>query len=186
MSKATIRLMTAAELERIAEIDRAEHITQQYTCPDGRLTLVDVDIRAQRWPETGEHSVAQRIAEWTSELESGGVLLGAFDGPAFVGIAIYDPPATNPAGTLPDDVAYLSVLYVTRTHRRTGLGRVLVDDVAQRAQSDGATRLYVSATPTRATVDFYLARGFEPLVTPNERLFAQEPDDVHMERVLIR
>jgi hypothetical protein len=49
------------------------------------------------------------------------------------------------------------------------------------ARADGARRLYVSATPTRATVDFYLRQGFEPLVVPNEKLFALEPDDIHME-----
>jgi hypothetical protein len=44
--------------------------------------------------------------------------------------------------------------------------------------------LYVSATPTRGTVDFYVSQGFTPLATPDERLFALEPEDIHMERVL--
>src|SRR5437763_5629078 len=42
-------------------------------------------------------------------------------------------------------------------------------------------RLYVSATPTRGTVDFYMSCGFEPLVTPDPELFALEPDDIHLD-----
>ena len=33
-----------------------------------------------------------------------------------------------------------------------------------------------------AAVDItYAKQGFEPVATPNERLFALEPDDIHME-----
>jgi ribosomal protein S18 acetylase RimI-like enzyme len=70
---------------------------------------------------------------------------------------------------------------VTRTYRRKGIACALTNEVVQRARADGARRLYVSATPTRATVEFYMKQGFEPLAAPNERLFVLEPDDIHME-----
>jgi predicted N-acetyltransferase YhbS len=70
---------------------------------------------------------------------------------------------------------------VTRTHRRSGIGCELTNEVVRLARAEGAGRVYVSATPTRATVDFYMKRGFEPVATPNETLFALEPDDIHME-----
>ena len=57
-------------------------------------------------------------------------------------------------------------------------------EIVRLARADGAKRLYVSATPTRATVDFYSKRGFEPLAQPNERLLALEPEDIHMAMAL--
>ena len=165
--------MAADELGRIAEIDRSERITQQYRQRDGALELIEVDIDAPRWGEPGEHKVEHRIESWRPLLDDG-VLIGAFDGDRLVGFAIYLP-------SIEEGLAQLAVLHVTRTHRRFGVGRQLSDDVLRRAREDGAERLYVSATPTRSTVDFYMAQGFEPLEIPNERLYALEPDDIHME-----
>ncbi|HUI25013.1 MAG TPA: GNAT family N-acetyltransferase [Candidatus Kryptonia bacterium] len=169
--------MTVSGLDRIAEIDRSEYITQQYKSRGGLLELIDVDIRAPRWGEPGEHTVQHYVESWKPLLEAGGVLLGAFDGDRLVGFAIYQPSVS-------EGLANLTVLYVTRTHRRKGIGCELTNEVVRLARAEGAQRLYVSATPTRATVDFYMKQGFEPLATPNERLFALEPDDIHMELTL--
>ena len=174
----TVRQMDASELDRIGEIDRSERITQQYKSRAGALELIDVDIHAPRWGEPGEHTVQQLIDSWKPLLEAGGVLLGAFDGDHFVGFAIYDP------SSLSEGLANFAVLHVTRTYRRKGVGCRLTHEVVRMARADGAQRLYVSATPTRATVDFYMKQGFEPLATPNERFYALEPSDIHMERRL--
>ncbi len=173
----TLRPMAVDELSRIAEIDRSERITQQYRQRGGALELVEVDIDAPRWGEPGEHPVEHRIESWRQLLDDDGVLLGAFDGDQLVGFAIYLP-------FIEEGLAQLAVLHVTRTHRRFGVGRHLSDEVLRRAREDGAERLYVSATPTRSTVDFYRAQGFEPLEIPNDRLYALEPDDIHMEMTL--
>ena len=101
-------------------------------------------------------------------------MLGAFDGDRLVGFAIYQP-------SLSEALANFAVLHVTRTYRRKGIAWALTNEVVRLARADGARRLYVSATPTRAIVDFYRKQGFEPLATPDERLFALEPDDIHME-----
>lgn len=170
----TTRRMAVSELDRIAEIDRSEYITQQYKARGGVLELIDVDIRAPRWGEPGEHTVQHKVESWKPLFEAGGVLLGAFDGDRLVGFAIYQ-------ASVSEGLANLAVLHVTRTHRHGGIGCELTNQVVRLARADGAQRLYVSATPTRATVDFYMKQGFEPLATPNERLFALEPDDIHME-----
>lgn len=173
----TVRPMAVDELGRIAELDRSERITQQYRQHDGALELIEVDIDAPRWGAPGEHPVRHYLESWRPLLDDGGVLLGAFDGDRLVGFAIYVP-------SIEERLAQLAVLHVTRTHRRYGVGRRLSDEVVRRARQDGAKRLYVSATPTRSTVDFYTAQGFEPLEIPNERLYALEPDDIHMELIL--
>lgn len=56
--------------------------------------------------------------------------------------------------------------------------------MARLARADGAERIYVSATPTRGTVDFYRSNDFVVVATPNERLFAMEPHDIHMDRAV--
>ncbi|MFN7573408.1 MAG: GNAT family N-acetyltransferase [Betaproteobacteria bacterium] len=172
-----IRQMALAELGRIGEIDRSERITQQYKRHGGILELIDVDIDAPRWGGPGAWTVQQYVDSWKPVLDGGGVLLGAFDGDRLVGFAIYAP-------LLSGRLANLAALYVSRSYRRKGIARGLTDEVVSLARADGASRLYVSATPTRGTVDFYLEQGFEALVTPDARMLALEPDDVHMERTL--
>ena len=173
----SVRGMAIAELGRIAEIDRSEEIEQQYRSRSGVLHLVDVSIHAPRWGEPGEAPVERYVASWRRQLERGGVLLGAFDGDRLLGVALYDRSSV-------DEPARLAELYVTREHRGEGIGRALIEEIGRLARADGAKRLYVSATPTRATVDFYLKRGFEPLANPNERLLALEPEDIHMAMAL--
>jgi GNAT superfamily N-acetyltransferase len=173
----TIRRMVNSELDRIAEIDRSERIAQQYKSCGGVLELIDVDIDAPRWGEPGAGTVQSYVESWKPLLDAGGVLLGAFDGDRLVGFAIYQPSVS-------EGLANFAVLHVTRTYRRQGVGCELTNEVVRLARGQGAQRLYVSATPTRATVDFYMKQGFEPLATPNERLFALEPDDIHLERRL--
>jgi GNAT superfamily N-acetyltransferase len=169
--------MMSSELGRIHEIDRSEHVTQQYKWREGSLELIDVDIRAPRWGEPGEHTVQHYHDSWKPTLDEGGVLLGVFENDRLAGFGIYDPGLSG-------GPPRLAALYVSRPHRGLGIGCALTDEVVRVARAGGARRLYVSATPTRGTVDFYLARGFKPLVTPDERLFALEPDDIHMEMTL--
>jgi GNAT superfamily N-acetyltransferase len=171
--------MAPAELERIAEIDRSEHITRQYSYRGGVLESREVDIRATPWDPTGagEHSVQANLAAWRPILERGGTLLGAFEADVLAGVAIYRP-------RISEDMGDLAVLHVSRTYRRRGVGSLLTEEVARLARADGARRLYVSATPTAATVDFYRSHGFAPTDEPDQALFALEPADIHMIREL--
>ena len=75
----TVREMAITELIRIAEIDRSEHITEQYKSRKGVLELIDVDIRARRWGEPGARPLQEYVDAWRPLVERGGVLLGAFD-----------------------------------------------------------------------------------------------------------
>lgn len=148
-----VRVMAISELDRIGEIDRSERITHRYKASGAILELVDVDIDAPRWGEPGEGPVQHYVDSWRPVLEAGGTLLGAFDDGQLAGFAIYNP-------ALSEAVAQFTALYVTRDHRRKGLGRRLTEEVKRLARADGAESLYVSATPTRGTVDFYMRCGF--------------------------
>lgn len=171
----TIRHMEAAELHRIGEIDRSEHVTREYRYRRGVLEPRSVDVTIPAWSRSGdhEHGVPARIAAWKPILDRDGTLVGAFAADVLAGFAIYEP-------RLAEGMAGLSALYVSRSHRRRGIGTRLTREVARLARADGARRLYVSATPSAPTVEFYRRQGFEPTDEPDERLFALEPDDVHM------
>ena len=62
------------------------------------------------------------------------------------------------------DQMQLAYLYVSRAYRGRGVGTKLFEAVLPFAREAGARALYVSATPTENTVDFYLNRGC--LLTP--------------------
>ncbi len=171
--------MAASELDRIGEVDRTEHVTREYSYRRGLLECRVVDVRAPRWSPDGDHarSVRGQIGAWRPILERGGVLVGAFDADALVGFAIYRPD-------LAEGTANLAALYVSLEWRHAGVGSRLTEEVARLARADGARRLYVSATPSVPTVDFYSSRGFRPTDEPDAALFALEPDDIHMIRDL--
>ena len=170
-----IRHMAASELHRIAEIDRSEHVTQEYSYRRGSLVSRTVEVRVPTWSRLGdhEHSVQGKVGAWQPILDRGGALLGAFDSNTLVGFAIYQPH-------LAEGMANLSALHVSKSYRRKGIASLLAGEVARLARADGARRLYVSATPSGAAVEFYRSRGFEPTDSPNTRLFALEPHDIHM------
>jgi GNAT superfamily N-acetyltransferase len=171
--------MAAAELERLGEIDRSEHVTREYSYRGGSLKARTVDIRVPTWAPTGdhEHSVESRVEAWRPLVERGGTLLGAFDVGCLIGIAVYRPG-------LAEDMANLAVLHVSRSRRRKGVASRLTEEVARLARADGARRLYVSATPSGPTIEFYRSCGFAPTDEPHAALFALEPEDIHMIRVL--
>jgi len=171
----TIRHMASSELDRIAEIDRSEHVTQEYSYRSGSLEERNVDVRVPTWFRSGnhEHSVQGNVNAWQPILDRGGTLVGAFDGDILVGFAIYQ-------SHLEEGMANFSVLHVSRNYRRRGIGSLLAGEVARLARADGARRLYVSATPSGSAVEFYRSHGFEPTDEQNEALFALEPHDIHM------
>ena len=56
----------------------------------------------------------------------------------------------------------------------------LWDECVRLARGSGATQMYVSATPTRSAVGFYLSRGCRLAQPVHARLFEEEPEDIHL------
>jgi GNAT superfamily N-acetyltransferase len=169
----SLRELQREECGLIAHIDRAETIDAQYVLVDGALELRTCDIEVEGWyPEELEDAVPRLVAL----LDEGGMVLGAWDGDAFVGLASLD---TRPVG---DDmaIAKMDMLYISRSHRGRGIGGQLTSTLSHHARQHSATSLYISATPTRNTVDAYLAMGAVVAVTPDPALFALEPYDIHL------
>lgn len=167
--------MKNSEISRIGEIDCSEHATSDYLYRDGKLERREVDWHVPRWSTDGhpERSVQSRIKAWKPLLDKGGTMLGVFDQDKLVGFVIYRPDLT-------EDTAQLAVLYVSNGYRGRGIGSALTEKVIEMAITDGAWKLYVSATPSVPTVDFYRNRGFKLAEKVNKELYELEPEDIHM------
>jgi ribosomal protein S18 acetylase RimI-like enzyme len=168
-------------IARIGEVDRSEHVTRAYVYQDGGLLLEEVDWRVPPWfvEGRGSHSVQGNIDDWAPLLERDGVMLGALDEGRLVGFAIYRPH-------LEEGMGQLAVLHVDCAHRGQGIGRALTEQIVHLSQAHGERRLYVSATPSAPTVEFYRSCGFDLAEEVHPALFALEPEDVHLIRELDR
>lgn len=104
-------------------------------------------------------------------------VLGAFESDTLLGLAVVDPSFEPRMG-------WLAFLYVTAPARRRGAATALWAAATGLARAAGAQRLYVSATPTGAAVGFYLRQGCQPADPVHPVLWAEEPEDIHLVRLL--
>lgn len=92
-------------------------------------------------------------------------------------MAAVDPRPRGAAGEL----VQLEFFHVSRPYRKAGLGSALFERAKAAAVAFGAQGLYISATPSENTVNFYMAKGCVLSPRPDPELFALEPEDIHFE-----
>ena len=102
---------------------------------------------------------------------------GAFDNERLVAVAILDSRFIGN----PEDQLQLKFLHVSRSFRKQGLGSKLFELAKLAARQKGAKRLYISATRSENTVNFYMRLGCTLVKEPDPELFALEPVDIHLE-----
>jgi len=78
----------------------------------------------------------------------------------------------------------LAFLHVSRPYRRQGAAQALWNAATDIAVANGATSIYVSATPTGSAIGFYLRQGCRLARPVHPDLFAAEPEDIHLVRSL--
>lgn len=169
----TYREITIDEIyQHILEVDVSEHGELIYLWQDGELvTQPLVWDRPPRTAETWQEN-------WASVLPLPGVKAwGAFEDEVMVGIIVYRPYLTN-------DMAQLDALFVDRHHRQQGIASHLTWLLERQAIEDGHKRLYVSATESKSAVNFYISQGFIPTQDVQPELYALEPNDIHMIKIL--
>lgn len=79
------------------------------------------------------------------------------------------------------DQLQLKLLQVSRAYRNHGLGTKLFETARSTARARGAKRLYISASASENTVNFYLRLGWTLAVAPDPELLVLEPEDIHLE-----
>src|SRR5215211_7107577 len=155
-------------------IDRSEFIENIYRLQDGNLVLEPHNFQANGWPPGKPETDGP---EFERCFERGGIFHAMFDGTRLVGVAIVDPKRHG----VGSDLVQLKFLHVGHGYRGQGTGASLFQRAVETSRAVGAAGLYVSATPSQNTVDFYMRRGCRLLGTPDPELFALEPEDVHLE-----
>jgi predicted N-acetyltransferase YhbS len=170
----TYRELQRDEIELIWIIDRREVIDQIYYYENGALVLRPEHYDMGGWPPGEAEKYTPLLYE---SFERGAWFYGAFEAGKLVGLAILE----NRFIGKKEDTLQLKFLHVSRAYRGQGLGVELFRLAEAKARQWGARRMYVSATPSQHTVDFYLRRGCLLSNEPDPELWALEPEDIHLE-----
>jgi GNAT superfamily N-acetyltransferase len=111
---------------------------------------------------TGDERAARVRAMLFGDPPAARALL-AWDGPALAGLASWTLlwPATGLATSL-----YLKDLYVADDYRRSGVGRLLMDELRQIAAARGCSRMeWTTDTDNKTAMAFYAELGARPLAS---------------------
>lgn len=172
------RALTENDIPLLATIDRTELIQACYRMEGQELVLYTAHHDMRGWPEgeAEQDAVALRAC-----FKRGGWLQGVFDGQALVAAVVVDNRPFHHQNLL---MRQLKFLHVSLAARGLGLGGRLFALACDHGQQVGVQALYISATESRNTVDFYLRHGCRLLPQPHPELYAQEPFDIHLYRPL--
>ncbi|OLF56072.1 GNAT family N-acetyltransferase [Pseudomonas chlororaphis] len=168
------RLLQESDIPQLKLIDRAEVIHEFYRLQDGHLSRYPQHEVVTGWP-AGEAEHDALILQQC--YRRGGWLYGVFDEERPVAAAVLDCRVIHNAGLA---LRQLKFLHVGQAYRGRGLGQRLFGLAVEQARRMGGEGLYVSATPSRNTVDFYRGLGCELLQAPDPALYRLEPEDIHL------
>ena len=170
-----IRALQRDEIPLIWKIDRREVIENVYYLRDGKLVLEPEHYDMTGWPpDETEHYTPILI----DCFDRGGFFWGAFDDDGrIIGISVLESKFIGSN----HDTLQLKFLHVSHGVRKQGLGTKLFHLAAEKAKSLGARKLYISATPSKNTINYYMRLGCIPATEIDPELFALEPEDIHLE-----
>ena len=168
------RELTEHDLPLLAQIDRSELVEECYRLENGELILYPVHFDMRGWPEGEAEENALALEKC---LRRGGWLYGVFDGQALVAAVVVDNRVIHNQGL---SMRQLKFLHISRDYRGQGLGAKLFALACKQGRRFGAQALYVSATESRNTVEFYQRQGCRLVDQADPELFALEPCDIHL------
>jgi predicted N-acetyltransferase YhbS len=170
----TERDLSRDEIEQVWQIDRSEIIENIYYAEKDGLVLKPEQYNMTGWPP-GEAEIYTPLL--LDCFDRGGWFHGVFDDGKLVGVVVLENKFIGRC----KDLLQLKFLHVSSGYRGQGLGLRLFDLARARARGQGAKGLYISATPSENTINFYLRRGSLVTKEPDAELFALEPEDIHLE-----
>lgn len=168
------RELDRSEIELVWTIDRSEYIQNVYHLERGELVLKPEVYQMNGWPP-GESEMYTPIL--LGCYDRGGWFYGVFEDSRLIAVAILDIVFIGKDR----DLIQLKFLHVSHGYRKSGLGKKLLMFSLYMAKKKGAAGLYISATPSENTVNFYLSQGCVLTPQPDPDLYALEPDDIHLE-----
>jgi predicted N-acetyltransferase YhbS len=172
-----IRLLHHDEIPLIWQIDRREVIENIYYLRDGKLVLEPEHYDMQGWPPGEAEHYTPILMDC---YERGGMFWGVFEGERLIGVAILESKFIGSQ----QDTFQLKFLHVSQGFRKQGIAATLFRLAVEKARALGAKKLYISATPSEHTVNYYLRLGSVLATEIDPDLFALEPEDIHLEYVI--
>lgn len=161
------------EVTQVWGIDRSETIDAIYYLENDVLVLKPEHYDMSGWPP-GEAQIYMPLL--IDCFDRGGWFYGLFDPDKMIGVAILE----NKFIGRQNDLLQLKFMHVSHTYRKRGFGHQLFDLAKSDAARRGARGIYISATPSENTVNFYLKLGSRVTTDPDPELFHLEPDDIHL------
>ena len=166
--------MLREEIPQVWNIDRSEVIDGIYQVENGTLVLTPQHYVVTGWPPGEAEKYTPILLDC---FDRGGWFFGEFDGAKMVGVVVLESRFIG----VRKDQLQLEFLHVSASYRGTGLGRRLFGLARATARERGARRMYISATPSRNTINFYMRLGCTVAAKPDRELFEREPEDIHLE-----
>ena len=170
----TGRELSREEIEQVWTIDRSERIDRIYHIENGTLVLRSEHYDISGWPPGEAEQYTPILLDC---FDRGGWFYGAFDHAELIGVVVLESKRIGKCR----DQLQLKFLHVSSSYRKRGLGTQLFELAKATARERGAKRLYISATPSENTVNFYLRLGCAVTGEPDPELIELEPEDIHLE-----
>ncbi len=172
------RPLARDEIELVWSIDRSEVIDSIYYLDHGDLKLRSEHYDMKGWPP-GEAEKYTPIL--IACYDHGGWFYGLFDDDILFGVAVLANEFIGNNG----DLLQLKFLHVSTEYRHQGWGQQLFELARVEAVRRGAGGMYISATPSEHTINFYIRLGCLVSAHPDSVLYAMEPEDIHLEYVVV-
>jgi len=169
-----IRELHREEVEQIWEIDRGEVIDNIYYLRHGKLILTPEHYDMQGWPPGEAEQYTPILLDC---FDRGGTFYGLFQDAELIGVAVLESKFIGRN----KDQLQLKFLHISHLYRKRGLGKLLFHKALEKARELRARQLYISATPSENTVNFYLHLSCVLAQEVDEALFELEPEDIHLD-----
>ena len=158
-------------------MDRSEIIKQFYYYKNRKLVLKKKYYHILGWQP---NEIERTIDNLFDLYDRGGSFFALFQEERIVGVVALE---CNFIGSNKDQLQ-VAFLHIDKNYRKKGFGRVLLKEAIERAKELGAKKLYLSATPSKNTVDFYMHLGCKLASEINPELYQLEPEDIHLEMII--
>jgi predicted N-acetyltransferase YhbS len=168
------RELLRQEIEQVWNIDRCEVIDNAYRLESGHLVLRPEHHDLSGWPPGEADQYTPILLDC---FDRGGWFHGLFERSQLVAAVVLESERIGKRR----DQLQLKFLHVSRSYRKRGLGQRLFELAKATARERGVRLLYVSATPSENTINFYLRLGCVVAAEVDPHLFKLEPEDIHLE-----
>ncbi len=172
-----IRAVKRKEIEDVRKIDRSEIINQIYYYKHGKLILKNEYYDVTGWEPD---NIERNINNLYDLYDRGGHLFALFHDERIIGVIALECKFIGSN----NDQLQVVFLHIDKNYRKKGYGKILMNQTKERAKELGAKKLYISATPSKNTVDFYMHLGCKLASEINDDLYQLEPYDIHLEMII--